>query len=67
MNWKVVGWILIGSWIFYFIFPMFRIFGLPLEIAKDPYYGAGYAIGTFAILGVGIWLVVRKKREKPRR
>ena len=61
---KVFGWILIGAWIFYFIFPMFRILALPGMIYEDAYYGGSYTFAVFAWLGVGIWLVRRKKREK---
>jgi len=62
---KVFGWFLIVSWFVYVIFPGAALFDLFLLIHRDPNYGIPYTLTLFACLGVGIWLVRRKKREKP--
>jgi len=37
---------------------------LPLEIARDPWSGAGQAIGWIGVLVLGIWLVSRSGKKK---
>ncbi len=58
---KIFGWILIGTWIIYNIL-FLRIAHIPVAIFEDPWSGSGYTIGVFAWLGVGVWLVMRKKK-----
>ena len=52
---------LVVSWAVYELL-LLQIFSIPVRIFEDPWSGSGYAIGCFAWLGAGIWLMIKGRK-----
>lgn len=54
-----LGLVLVIAWVVSELVTL-RIFSYPLEIAQDHLRGGIYVATKFAVLGVGVWLMIKK-------